>query len=834
MSQTQVKVLLLQLTSKDIKEAVLKTKDFDITENIMKGTGDQLFEFLAQCLAKFLAEIDTKEKYFPLGFSFPFRLQHSSLNQCMLIQSSKDFRWSGMAGNDLAQQLQTAINQQCKNYQIEVIAVVSDTVGTMMSCYNEKNPCAAGLVIDAGTNCCYMEEAQYIVGVKENEGRMCMNTEWGFFGNAGELDDLITEFDLLMDKQSMNPGENRFDKLIGSLYVSDTIRCCLARLAEKGELFNGVLTPNLLTKGNLELHDIIEITDEKLGLSKTKNFLLRQGMVASNQDCFDVQQICQAVFIRSAKLCAAGLAAVLTRIRNAQQLPQLKVSVAVDGNLYKSHKWYCEILQETLTSLAPECTVSFVPASNGIAVGVAMVTAAALRSRTQKQQVVQILAPFRLPVSDLERLRNLMRLEMEKGLSKETHGTASLRMLPTFVRGLPDGTERGKYMALDLGGTNFRVLMVEVRSKEEGGVYMTTEIYTITPEIAQSNATELFDHIVSCIIDFEKKHKVIGATLPLGFTFSFPCKQINLDKGILLAWTKGFSASGCVGEDAVQLLREAVQRQENFDLDVVAIVNDTVGTMMSCAYEDPKCEIGLIVGTGCNACYMEEMRNIGTLDGDEGRMCINMEWGAFGDNGCLEHFFTPFDVKVNEESINVGQQRYEKLISGMYLGEIVRFILLELTERKVLFQGRDARMLQVKDIFPTKFLSEIEKEGLGQQQLCAILEEYKLDASPDDAMVVKEVCCAVSSRAAKVCGAGMAAIVEKIRENRQLEKLEVTAGVDGTLYKVHPTFSKQFAETVALLAPKCKVKFLLSEDGSGKGAALIAAVASRKDMKALG
>lgn len=35
---------------------------------------------------------------------------------------------------------------------------------------------------------------------------------------------------------------------------------------------------------------------------------------------------------------------------------------------------------------------------------------------------------------------------------------------------------------------------------------------------------------------------------------------------------------------------------QEFDLDIVAVVNDTVGTMMSCAYEDPQCEIGLIAG----------------------------------------------------------------------------------------------------------------------------------------------------------------------------------------------------------------------------------------------
>lgn len=51
---------------------------------------------------------------------------------------------------------------------------------------------------------------------------------------------------------------------------------------------------------------------------------------------------------------------------------------------------------------------------------------------------------------------------------------------------------------------------------------------------------------------------------------------------------------------------------------------------------------------------------------------------------------------------------------------------------------------------------------------------------------MKEVCDIVSTRAANLCAAGLAAVVDKIRENRQLQKLEVTVGVDGTLYKLHP------------------------------------------------
>lgn len=54
---------------------------------------------------------------------------------------------------------------------------------------------------------------------------------------------------------------------------------------------------------------------------------------------------------------------------------------------------------------------------------------------------------------------------------------------------------------------------------------------------------------------------------------------------------------------------------------------------------------------------MEEMKNIEMIDGDEGRMCVNMEWGAFGDNGGLDDFRTDYDRTVDEFSLNPGKQR---------------------------------------------------------------------------------------------------------------------------------------------------------------------------------
>lgn len=43
---------------------------------------------------------------------------------------------------------------------------------------------------------------------------------------------------------------------------------------------------------------------------------------------------------------------------------------------------------------------------------------------------------------------------------------------------------------------------------------------------------------------------------------------------------------------------------QDFDIDIVAVVNDTVGTMMTCGYDDQNCEIGLIVGE-CHPTMLE-------------------------------------------------------------------------------------------------------------------------------------------------------------------------------------------------------------------------------------
>lgn len=64
------------------------------------------------------------------------------------------------------------------------------------------------------------------------------------------------------------------------------------------------------------------------------------------------------------------------------------------------------------------------------------------------------------------------------------------------------------------------------------------------------------------------------------------------------------------------------------------------------------------LGTGTNVCYMEEMQNIELVEGNDGRMCVNIEWGAFGENGELDDIQTQFDRLVDDCSNYPGKQRY--------------------------------------------------------------------------------------------------------------------------------------------------------------------------------
>ncbi|XP_051236421.1 hexokinase HKDC1 isoform X2 [Dicentrarchus labrax] len=835
----------------------MEEKIYPMPKELLIGRGTELFDHVSESLKDFLHEKNISlEKKHPLAFTFSFPCEQATLNQGFLLNWSKNYRARGLQGKDVVQALREAIDRT-GGMDVEVLAMVNDTVATMMTCGFDDQYCEVGLIIGTGTNACYMEELRHVDLVEGDEGRMCVNTEWGAFGEDGALNDYITEFDRDVDATSNNPGKQIFEKMVSGMYLGELVRLVVLKMAKLGLLFDGHVSDALRTKGKITTAHVAAMENYKDGLKNTKNLLTDLDLTPSSDDCVAVQHVSTIVSFRSSNLVAAALAAILSRIKQNRNLRTLRITVGVDGTVYKKHPQYPKRLHKVVRRLLPECHVRFVLSDSGSSKGAALVTAVAQRLASRRRQVDETLSPFKLSQEQLQLVKTRMRSGLEAGLKSK--GPSTIKMLPSFVYRTPDGNEHGKYLALDLGGTNFRALLVNFKKGLQQNSRLYHKIYTIPLEIMQGTGEELFDHIAQCVSDFLDYMGMKNAHLPAGFTFSFPCEQTAIDTGTLVSWTKGFKATDCEGQDVVSMLREAIKRRNEFDLDIVAVVNDTVGTMMSCAYEDPQCEIGLIAGTGTNVCYMEQLKNIektqektgkvereegepeGEEDKDDGsegekkegdadisKMCINTEWGGLGDDGSLDDIITPYDIEVNQNSINPGKQRFEKLTSGMYLGEVVRQVLLDLTRGGLLFRGHVTEALKTPGIFQTKYLSQIESDRLALLQVRSILQQLGLDSTCEDSIIVKEVCGAVSRRAAQLCGAGMAAVVDKIRENRGLDHLNITVGVDGALYKLHPHFSGVLQETARVLAPQCNVTFLPSEEGSGKGAALITAVATQK------
>ncbi|MCH1922374.1 hypothetical protein L9G15_23495, partial [Shewanella sp. A3A] len=75
-------------------------------------------------------------------------------------------------------------------------------------------------------------------------------------------------------------------------------------------------------------------------------------------------------------------------------------------------------------------------------------------------------------------------------------------MIVSYVDNLPNGTEEGLFYALDLGGTNFRVLRVQLAGKEKRVVKRESREVSIPPHLRSGNSSELFGFIASALAKF--------------------------------------------------------------------------------------------------------------------------------------------------------------------------------------------------------------------------------------------------------------------------------------------------------------------------------------------
>ncbi|KAF3323530.1 hexokinase-2-like protein [Carex littledalei] len=449
-----------------------------------------------------------------------------------------------------------------------------------------------------------------------------------------------------------------------------------------------------------------------------------------------------------------------------------------------------------------------------------------------KEMFAEIQSKCALPTEKLKQIASAMETEMHAGLASD--GGSKLKMLLSYVDKLPTGDEKGLFYALDLGGTNFRVLRVQLGGKKGRVVDQDHLEVSIPPHLMIGACQDLFDFIAEALSRFaaleSEEHKLPeGKQRELGFTFSFPVKQLSLSSGTLIKWTKGFSIEEAIGKDVVAELTKAMERQ-GLDMKVTALVNDTVGTLVGGRYDDSDVMAGVILGTGSNAAYVERASTISKWHGDlpqSGEMVINMEWGNF-KSPLLP--ITEFDEAMDFESLNPGEQIFEKLVSGMYLGEVVRRVLLKVAQEYPIFGDIVPPKLETPFILRTPQMSKIHHDSSPDlkdvgTKLKEVLGIH--NTSLKTRKFVVDVCDMVAKRAARLAAAGIYGIIKKIgRDTKSDPKQRTVIAIDGGLFEHYTIFSKCLDDTLKeLLGEEMKNSVVIthSNDGSGVGAALIAA-----------
>lgn len=480
-------------------------------------------------------------------------------------------------------------------------------------------------------------------------------------------------------------------------------------------------------------------------------------------------------------------------------------------------------------------------------------------------QATRIARDFDYPAEQVQRGVAEYIKQSNEGLAKE--GT-TLSQIPTFVTAVPNGTEKGLYLAVDLGGTNFRVCSVLLHGDT---TFSLTQSKILIPRelMASGTSKDLFLFLARQIEAFLRIHHNEHFEahqlrrredyneedlFDLGFTFSFPVRQCGINRGTLIRWTKGFNIPDAVGHDVCALLQSAID-DLNLPVRVAALVNDTVGTLMARSYTSPGetgTFLGAIFGTGTNGAYVEKTKNITKLqnmkdahfDDSTGEMIINAEWGSF-DNHMSVLPTTVFDDELDADSNNPGVQMFEKRVSGMFLGEILRRALLSLhrdtdlglfkanknsevilPEGSMLFRqwGLDTSMLSSVEADSSKDLVDVKT---------ALKDHLEIEnPSFEECQTVKIIVHAIGKRAARLSAVPLAAIL--VHTNKLETDDIIDIGVDGSLVEFYPNFERHMREALREVpqvgvAGDKKIRIGISKDGSGVGAALIALVANKTD-----
>ncbi|MDR0232791.1 MAG: hexokinase [Dysgonamonadaceae bacterium] len=295
---------------------------------------------------------------------------------------------------------------------------------------------------------------------------------------------------------------------------------------------------------------------------------------------------------------------------------------------------------------------------------------------------------FALTTEELKGIANNLQVKIEEGLIKDG---MEISDIPTHIVPKKD-IKDGKVLALDWGGTNFRAAIVEFKNGNPT-ILEAKKKPLSAKETTGFKQDDLHREMAALISELQNLDKSVTQ---IGYCFSYPAKSELNGDATLLRWTKGIEISEMVGKPVGVSFLNYLNNHKSIDTTFtnIKVINDTVACLFAGLSEAGyDTYMGLIVGTGTNMASLMPLNKIEKLDSKEtGLIPVNLESGNF-----QPPYLTVIDGLVDAMSNNKGFQRFEKAISGGYLGEIFKMVFCE-EKIKYDFDGGDlAKMIRNPD-----------------------------------------------------------------------------------------------------------------------------------------
>ncbi len=279
--------------------------------------------------------------------------------------------------------------------------------------------------------------------------------------------------------------------------------------------------------------------------------------------------------------------------------------------------------------------------------------------------------------------------EMRSGLE----GSGSLLMIPTYITMGNELPLQEPVIAIDAGGTNFRVAVIHFNENKEP-VIEDFKVYPMPGTQGEVTKEEFFDTMAGYV------QPVLHRSNKISFCFSYPTEILPNRDGKLIKFSKEIRVKDIQGEVIGENLLIALKKRGFTEKKDLLVLNDTVATLLAGKSASPDRQfdgyIGFILGTGTNICYAEECVNIvkvPALKQSTGSVLINIESGAYNkiDRGEI-------DLEFDSTTANPGDFVFEKTISGAYQGGLILTVIHKAAKEGVFSAAAASKLNELKEL----------------------------------------------------------------------------------------------------------------------------------------